>query len=179
MRCLKYRAQVSPGFASFSQQKDRSSHVSSLPWYPDGWSLACAEHPVPDDTKKVDFPAYHLWLLWYFMIVTVLAQNIYIYMMIIHVTSCILSYSFVCVSAHVYDISIWPKRGRHVGGQTSFICWRLRAKTSLPITNKPCTSNYHFSATKTQIPNHPSTIMYQPYNVRPPSDVCWFINPSN
>ena len=106
-------------------------------------------------------------------------KYIYIYMMIIHVTSCILSYSFVCVSAHVYDISIWPKRGRHVGGQTSFICWRLRAKTSLPITNKPCTSNYHFSATTTQIPNHPSTIMYQPYNVRPPSDVCWFINPSN
>ena len=126
--------------------------------------------------KKVDFPAYHLWLLWYFMIVTVLVQNmyisiytVYIYMMIIHVTGGILAHSFVCVSAHVYDIFIWPKRGRHVGGQTSFICWRLRAKTSFPITNKPCTSNYHFSATTTQIPNHPSTIMYQPYNVRPPS----------
>ena len=90
-------------------------------------------------------------------------------MMIIHVTGGILAHSFVCVSAHVYDIFIWPKRGRHVGGQTSFICWRLRAKTSFPITNKPCTSNYHFSATTTQIPNHPSTIMYQPYNVRPPS----------
>ena len=102
MRCLKYRAQVSPGFASFSQQKDRSSHVSSLPWYPDGWSLACAEHPVPDDTKKVDFPAYHLWLLWYFMIVTVLAQKIYIYIWWSYMLQVAYCHIHLCAWVHMF-----------------------------------------------------------------------------